>query len=41
MTKTLIDNSEKEELSSKFKTEFQRLKQMKKEKSKLYFICYY
>lgn len=32
MTKTRVHNNETEELILKFKTEFQRLKQMKKEK---------
>lgn len=36
MTKTLVDKNETEELILKFKSEFERLKQMKKEKGILY-----
>lgn len=41
MTKTFVHKNETEELIMKFKTEFQRLKQMKKENGKLLYILYF
>lgn len=41
MTKTRVHNNETEELILKFKTEFQRLKQMKKEKGISIFVFFY